>query len=135
MGGAWQRAAMLPSKESRSRDSQDAAITVNTTGENDAPCTDEGGTKGACIVGIVLQQSRPWWPCEAQRIDLQHCIACSGVVAASQSNAYTPRASARIATNNGLMECIIEQLRHRGCSSQLRTHQSWLNQSQEPPRR
>ena len=56
-GGAWQWAAMLRAKESRSRDSQDAAITANTTGENDTPCTDEGCTKGAWIVGMVLQQS------------------------------------------------------------------------------
>jgi hypothetical protein len=119
MGGAWQWAAMPRAKESSSWDSQDAAITANTTGENDAPCTDEGCTKGACIVGMVLQQSCPWWPCDEQCIDLQHCIACSGVVAASQSNAYAPRATARIATNNGLMECIIDQLRHRRCASQL----------------
>jgi hypothetical protein len=57
MGGAWQCAATVREKESRSPDSQDAVITAKTTGENDALCADEGCTKGACIVGMVLQQS------------------------------------------------------------------------------
>jgi hypothetical protein len=56
-GGAWQWAATVLAKESKPPDSQDAAITANTTGENDAQRTDEGCTKGACIVGMVLQQS------------------------------------------------------------------------------
>jgi hypothetical protein len=57
MGGAWQWAATVPAKESKPPDSQDAAITANTTGEKDTPCTDEGCTKEECIVGMVLQQS------------------------------------------------------------------------------
>ena len=56
-GGAWQCAAMLRTKEPKPRDSLDAGTTANTTWENDVPCTDDGCTKGACIVGMVLQQS------------------------------------------------------------------------------
>jgi hypothetical protein len=56
-GGAWPSAAMLRAKESKPRDSPDAGITPNRTGEKDRPCADEGCTKGACIVGMVLQQS------------------------------------------------------------------------------
>jgi hypothetical protein len=44
-----------------------------------------GCTNGACIEGIVLQQSSllPW--CGGQGMDRQHCIACSGVVNTVQS--------------------------------------------------
>jgi hypothetical protein len=56
-GGAWQCAAMLRAKESKPLDLPEPGITPNTTGEKDMPCTDEGCTKGACIVGMVLQQS------------------------------------------------------------------------------
>ena len=56
-GGAWQWAATVRANEFKPPDSQDATITANTTGEKDRPCTDEGCTKGARIVGIVLQQS------------------------------------------------------------------------------
>lgn len=58
-GGAWQWAVTLRAKEFASGDSFDADINANTTGENDAACTEETGTKGACIVGMVLQQSLP----------------------------------------------------------------------------
>jgi hypothetical protein len=58
-------------------------------------CPDEGCTNGPFIDGMLLQQSCPWWACEEQCIDLQHCIACSGVVAALQSNAYVASATAR----------------------------------------
>jgi hypothetical protein len=38
--------------------------------------------------GIVLQHSwLCWWPCDAQGIESQHCIACSGVDMAKQSDA------------------------------------------------
>jgi hypothetical protein len=48
----------------------------------------EGGcTNGACIAGIVLQQSSLAWPCDEQAIDLQHSTACSCVSMAEQSNA------------------------------------------------
>jgi hypothetical protein len=56
-GGAWQCAAMLRAKTSKPRDSLDPGINPNTTEEKDMPCTDEGWTKGACIVGMLLQQS------------------------------------------------------------------------------
>jgi len=102
MGGAWQLVAMLRAQESKPFGSTDAGITAKTTEERDRLCPDEGCTKGACIVGMVLQQSIPRWPCDEQCIELQHCIACSGVVAASQSNAYAPRATASIARRKGL---------------------------------
>lgn len=57
MGGAWQRAAMLRLEESKPRGSPDAGITAKTMGEKCTPCADEGCTKGARVVGIVLQQS------------------------------------------------------------------------------
>jgi hypothetical protein len=66
----------------------------------------------------VLQQSMPWWPCDEQCIEWQHCIACSGVVAAPQSNAYAPRATARITRNNGLAKRITHQAKRRAGSSQ-----------------
>ena len=56
LGGAWQWAATARAKESNPEDLQDAAITANTTGEKDTPCTDGGCTNGVCIVGMVLQQ-------------------------------------------------------------------------------
>ncbi len=73
------------------------------------PCTGEGCTKGACIAGIVLQQSWPWWPCDEHGIDLQHSIACSGVVMAPQSNAYPVRATASTATTIGFARFIHNQ--------------------------
>ena len=57
MGGAWQRAAILRAEESRPWNSLNAGTTANTTGEKEMPRTDEGCTKGACTVGMVLQQS------------------------------------------------------------------------------
>jgi hypothetical protein len=56
-GGAWQWAATVRAKESKPPDSQDAAMIADTTGARERPCTEEGCTKGACIVGMVLQQS------------------------------------------------------------------------------
>jgi hypothetical protein len=49
--------------------------------------TAAGCTNGACIEGIVLQQSSllPW--CGVQGMDPQQCIACSGVFIAEQSTA------------------------------------------------
>jgi len=32
-----------------------------------------------------LQQSWPVWPCDEHGMELQHCIACSGVDVAPQS--------------------------------------------------
>ncbi len=107
MGGAWHCAAMLRTKGFELWKSAEAGITTSTTRETDTPCTDEVGTKGACNVNMVLQQSWPWWPCDEHGIELQHFIACSGVVVGSQSNAYAPRAHASIARRNGLAKHII----------------------------
>jgi hypothetical protein len=61
IGGAWQRAATRQDEEeSEPWGSPEAGITANTIGEKDRPCTDEGCAKGACIDGMVLQQSMPW---------------------------------------------------------------------------
>jgi hypothetical protein len=43
-------------------------------------------------------------------MDLQHCIACSGVVVAPQSNAYAERASASAATRIGFAKRIVSRL-------------------------
>lgn len=50
-------------------------------------CTADGCRKGACMDGIDLQQSCPLCPCGAHGIELQHCVAGSGVVIAPQSSA------------------------------------------------
>lgn len=50
-------------------------------------CIDDGCTTGACMDGIDLQQSWPLCPCGAHGIELQHCVASSGVVIAPQSSA------------------------------------------------
>jgi len=52
--------------------------------------------------GIVLQQSWRSWPCDEQGMELQHCIAWSGVMVAPQSTAYVARMSASTARNIGL---------------------------------
>jgi len=59
--------------------------------------------------GIVLQQSWPWFPCDEQGIELQHCIACSGVVVAPQSKAYVESPTASSARKIGLINRIIDQ--------------------------
>jgi hypothetical protein len=56
-GGAWECAAMMRAEKSKPCDSADAGITANIAGETDMPCADEGCTKGARTVGILLQQS------------------------------------------------------------------------------
>jgi len=48
---------------------------------------EEGCTNGACMAGIVLQQSSLAWPCDEQAMDWQHSTACSWVAIAEQSNA------------------------------------------------
>jgi hypothetical protein len=70
--------------------SLDAGKTAEIILAKETPHTDKGCTNGGCIEGIVVQQSCPWCPCEEHGMELQHCIACSGVVMASQSKAYTP---------------------------------------------
>jgi len=69
----------------------------STTGENETFWTDEGCPGTARSAGIVSQQSLPWWPCEAHRINWQHCIACCGVTE-RQSSANAPRAIVSAAT-------------------------------------
>lgn len=59
MGGAWDCVAIVCVAESKPNNSLDTGRIANTTGEMEAPFTDDGCTKGACIAGIVLQQS---WP-------------------------------------------------------------------------
>jgi hypothetical protein len=39
--------------------SSDAGRTAITTVENETPCPDEGCTNGACMLGMVSQQSCP----------------------------------------------------------------------------
>ena len=57
IGGAWECAAMPRVEESKPWDSPDADRTANTEGEKDMPDAAESCTKGACIAGMVLQQS------------------------------------------------------------------------------
>lgn len=52
--------------------------------------------------GIDLQQSCPLCPCGAHGIELQHCMACSGVVMAPQSSAYAASATTSAAITSGL---------------------------------
>jgi hypothetical protein len=58
--------------------------------------------------GIILQQSSPWCPCDEQGIESQHCIACSGVVVAPQSNANTASATTIAATKILFTRCILQ---------------------------
>lgn len=57
MGGAWDCVAIVCGAESKPRDSLAKGKIANTVGELEALFTDDGCTKGACIAGIVLQQS------------------------------------------------------------------------------
>jgi len=57
MGGACDCVAIVCVAESKPKDSLAKGKIANTAGEMEAPFTDDGCTKGACIAGIVLQQS------------------------------------------------------------------------------
>jgi hypothetical protein len=57
IGGAWQCAAITPTEESTVSGASGAERTASTTDENETLWTDAGLTYGACIVGMVLQQS------------------------------------------------------------------------------
>lgn len=57
IGGACQSTAIRRLEESASQDMPVAGSPANTTGERGTSCTDVGCTKGACVAGIVLQQS------------------------------------------------------------------------------
>jgi hypothetical protein len=62
--------------------------------------------------GIVLQHSwLCWCPCDEQGIESQHCMACSGVDMAKQSDAYVARAIAITANRIGLVKRICTQAR------------------------
>jgi len=95
------------------RDSPEVGSTANTVLAKEAGSTNEGCTKGACIEGIFLQQSCPWWPCGEQGIELQHRIDCSGVVIAVQSAAYVANANATTTIRIGRLELIIGNLTSR----------------------
>jgi hypothetical protein len=57
IGGAWQCAAIMSTDGVIIPGPPDAARNASATNEDETKCTDAGCTKGACIVGIVLQQS------------------------------------------------------------------------------
>ena len=77
------------------------------------------------------------------RIELQHCIACSGVVMPPQSDAYTPTATVSTARKTCLVKAILTSLEGLDVSSQAeygagvasnsrRHSRVWLP---DPPRR
>lgn len=57
MGGPWECAATKGAGELMPSEPPELGSTANTTLAKEVPCTDEGCTKGECIVGMVLQQS------------------------------------------------------------------------------
>jgi len=67
--------------------SAEVGSTPNTWSEKPASCDAETCTNGLCIDGMDLQQSCSWCLCDEQGIELQHCMARSGVCMPSQSNA------------------------------------------------
>jgi hypothetical protein len=68
--------------------SRETGNVETATGEKDSPCIEAACTNGACIDGMVLQQS---WLCsalwEAHGMVSQHCIASSEVAIGAQSTA------------------------------------------------
>jgi len=59
VGGAWEFSAVPRVDEFTLGDTSIIARAATTMGEHETPCATDGCTKGACIAGIVLQQS---WP-------------------------------------------------------------------------
>lgn len=59
IGGACDCAVMKRKEESAPSDSLDCANTVNTMLAKETADAELGGPKGACIAGLVLQQSCP----------------------------------------------------------------------------
>ena len=57
MGGAWECSAMLEADESTPLDLSNVVSAATTKDEYGMPCPNECCTKGACIAGMVLQQS------------------------------------------------------------------------------
>jgi hypothetical protein len=110
MGGAWQCAVRTFDGESKTCDGLNRGSTATKTGEKDGACAEAGRTKGACMDGMVLQQSwLCWWPCDEQGIVSQHCIAASGGDMAKQSKAYVAKAIAITASRIGLLKRICNQ--------------------------
>ena len=112
IGGAWLCAVRTPAEKSKPCEALNPGSAATKTSEKDRPCAEAGCRKGACMDGIVLQHS--WlcsWPCDEQGIVSQHCIACSGVDMARQSNAYAARAIATTACRIGLAKRIYNHVR------------------------
>lgn len=100
IGGAWHCAAVKRIEEPIVPNASEVGRIARSMLANETVCADAGCTKGACIVGIDLQQSWLWCPCEEHGIEPQHCMAWSGVIAASQSNPYAARAAASTTKNS-----------------------------------
>src|SRR5882762_4334655 len=116
IGGAWQCVVRTPAEKSKPCKASNPGSTATKTGKKNRPCAEAGCTKGACTDGIVLQHSWVcWWPGDEQGIESQHCIACSGVAMARQSNAYVARAIATTASRIGLVKRIGIQTRRVVC--------------------
>src|SRR6267378_1578790 len=112
IGGAWQCAVSTPAEKSKPCEALNPGSTATKTGEKDRPCAEAGRTNGACMDGIVLQHSwLCWWPGDEQGIVSQHCVACSGVDMAKQSDAYVARAIAITANRIDLVKRICGQVR------------------------
>jgi hypothetical protein len=92
-GGACDRVGNGPLPAGAKLSVAETASAVPDANACVARCTVAGGTKGARIAGMDLQQSVPSWPCGAHGIEVQHCVACCGVVIAPQSSAYAARAT------------------------------------------
>jgi hypothetical protein len=88
----------------------EARTTPRAMGEKETPWTEAGCPTAAWIAGMVLQHSWPWCPWVEHCIDLQHCIACSGVVMPVQSEAYVAIATASTANRSGLAKPIPSRL-------------------------
>lgn len=98
MGGPWECSAIMRIEDSMLWKSLNAGTMPSATGEKERPCADEGGPMTAWLSAMFLQQSWPGCPCDRQRIELQHFMACSGVVIPTQSDAYAPTATVSTAT-------------------------------------
>jgi len=110
IGGAWQCAVRTPAEESKLCEALNPGGAATRTSERDGSCAEAGCRKGACRDGIVLQHSwLCWWSWDEQGIESQHCMACSGVDMARQSNAYMARAIATTACRIGLVKRIHTQ--------------------------
>ena len=99
--------------------------TANTTGCIDPFCADVGCKNGLSIEGMLLQHSMLLpCPCGEHGIDLQHCVACSGVVEAPQSNAYAIKATATMGRKIDFTKRLIHYVRRPQDWSQARARRS-----------